>query len=94
MPTGTGTSPLAGIESFVHTTCPVCGQLALRSESITFLVQVNGRLRDHTEVRFDATEDEIKQQALASGRVQRFIADNKIQRIIYVPGRLVNVVTG
>jgi leucyl-tRNA synthetase len=66
---------------------------ALRSDAITLPVQVNGRLRDHIEVQFDVTEDEIKQQTLVSERVQRFIAGHKVQRLIYVPGRLVNIVT-
>ncbi|HEV2654685.1 MAG TPA: leucine--tRNA ligase, partial [Ktedonobacteraceae bacterium] len=35
MPTGTGASPLAAIESFVHTTCPICGQAARRETNVS-----------------------------------------------------------
>ena len=35
MPTGTGASPLAAIESFVHTTCPICGQAARRETDVS-----------------------------------------------------------
>ncbi len=66
---------------------------ALRSETITLLVQVNGRLRDRIEVAHDASEDEITQQALASEKVQRFAVGHEVRKIIYVPGRLVNIVT-
>src|SRR6266446_2636487 len=35
MPKGTGASPLAQIESFVRTTCPVCGQTARRETDVS-----------------------------------------------------------
>jgi len=72
---------------------PTYNAEALRSETITLLVQVNGRLRDRIEVAHDAAEDEITQQALASEKVQRFVSGHEVRKIIYVPGRLVNVVT-
>ncbi|HET8850983.1 MAG TPA: leucine--tRNA ligase [Ktedonobacteraceae bacterium] len=72
---------------------PMYDPEALRSETITLLVQVNGRLRDRIEVAHDAFEDEITQQALASEKVQRFAAGHEVRKIVYVPGRLVNVVT-
>ncbi|MFL5661776.1 MAG: hypothetical protein ACJ8BW_10555, partial [Ktedonobacteraceae bacterium] len=61
---------------------------------ITILVQVNGRLRDRIELAHDTSEDEIKRQALATEKVQRFLAGHNVHRVIYVPGRLVNIVTG
>jgi leucyl-tRNA synthetase len=67
---------------------------ALRSDVMTLLVQVNGRLRDRIEVERDTPEDEIKRQALATEKVERFVTGHKVSKIIYVPGRLVNVVTG
>jgi leucyl-tRNA synthetase len=73
---------------------PIYDPEALRSDTITISVQVNGRLRDHIEVAHDASEDEIKQQVLASEKVQRFIDGSEIRKIIYVPGRLMNIVTG
>ena len=72
---------------------PIYDPEALRSETITLPVQINGRLRDRIEVAHDASEDEITQLALASEKVQRFVAGHEVHRIVYVPGRLVNVVT-
>jgi leucyl-tRNA synthetase len=73
---------------------PTYNPAALRSKTITLPVQVNGRLRDQLVVAHDASEDEITQQALASEKVQRFISGQHIRRIVHVPGRLVNIVTG
>ena len=61
-------------------------------EVITLVVQVNGRLRDRIEVPVSITEDEAKELALGSSRVQPHIEGKDIARTIYVPGKLVNIV--
>jgi leucyl-tRNA synthetase len=66
---------------------------ALHTESITLIVQVNGRVRDRIEVNHDASAEEIQREALTSDKVQRFIGNQQVQRVVYVPGRLVNIVT-
>jgi leucyl-tRNA synthetase len=66
---------------------------ALRAETLALAVQVNGRLRSHIEVAYDTPEAEIKRLALEAPRVQAYIDGQQVRRVIYVPGRLVNVVT-
>jgi leucyl-tRNA synthetase len=61
-------------------------------EMITLVVQVNGKLRARLEVPADITEEEAKRTALADENVQRHIDGKERKRLIYVPGRLVNVV--
>ena len=61
-------------------------------EIITLVVQVNGRLRDRIEVPADIGEDEAKEVALQSERVQPHIAGKDVTKVIYVPGKLVNIV--
>jgi leucyl-tRNA synthetase len=63
-------------------------------EMITLVVQVNGRLRARLEVPADITEEEAMEAAVADENVQRHIGGDDIKRLIYVPGRLVNVVVG
>jgi len=63
-------------------------------ERITLVVQVNGKLRARMEVPADVGEEEAKQTALADENVQRHIEGRDVRRLIYVPGRLVNVVVG
>jgi leucyl-tRNA synthetase len=63
-----------------------------REEEITLVVQVNGKLRDRLQVPVDITEEQARELALASVRVRAYINGKQIQRVIYVPGRLVNVV--
>ena len=61
-------------------------------EVVTLVVQVNGRLRDRIEVPASVTEDEAKEVALQSERVQPYTTGKSIARVIYVPGKLVNIV--
>ena len=59
---------------------------------VTLVVQVNGRVRDKIEVPASVGEDEAKTTALASQRVAAHIEGKQIARVIYVPGKLVNIV--
>jgi len=61
-------------------------------EQITLIVQVNGKLRDRTIVPASITEAEAKQIALERQRVKAYLEGKEIINIVYVPGRLVNLV--
>ena len=64
----------------------------LVSDRMVLAVQVNGKLRSEIEVERDATKDAIESAALSNDRIKEFLAGKKPARVIYVPGRLVNVV--
>ena len=61
-------------------------------EVVTLVVQVNGRLRDRLEVPVSITEDEAREAALSSKRVAVHMEGKQVVQVIYVPGKLVNVV--
>ena len=61
-------------------------------EVITLVVQVNGKVRDRIEVPISIAEDEAKELALSSERVQPHTAGKEVTKVIYVPGKLVNIV--
>ncbi len=62
------------------------------AEEITLVVQVNGKVRDRILVPVDVSEGQAKEIALSSERVRSHVAGKETLRVIYVPGRLVNVV--
>ena len=62
-------------------------------ETITLIVQVNGRVRDRLTVPATISEEDARQRAVQSEGVQRYLNGNPVKRVIYIPGRLVNVVT-
>src|SRR6266849_4103119 len=61
-------------------------------DEIEIPVQVNGKLRGLVVVPAGATNDQIKQAALADEKVKAAIAGKRIVKIIVVPGKLVNIV--
>ena len=66
---------------------------SLAKESmITIVVQVNGKVREQFEVPAEISEDEIKQQALASEKIQKWLDGKEPKKIIYVKGKLVSIV--
>ena len=59
---------------------------------ITLVLQVNGKVRDKIEVSANIEESEAQALAMASSKIQGFVAGKSVVKSVYVPGRLVNVV--
>jgi len=64
----------------------------IAAEDMVIVVQVNGKLRDKFTVAVDAGEDEIKSTALGLDKARQFFEDRKPKKVIYVRGKLVNIV--
>jgi leucyl-tRNA synthetase len=54
-------------------------------------IQVNGKLRDRIRVPAQASREEIEAAALASQKIQPFLAGKTIKKIVFVPGKLINI---
>jgi leucyl-tRNA synthetase len=61
-------------------------------ELLTIVVQINGKLRDRFLAPADIAEAEAQAQALACEGVQRHLQGKQPQKVVYIPGRLVNMV--
>jgi leucyl-tRNA synthetase len=64
----------------------------VRQETVTMVVQVNGKVRDKIEVDLEISEAEAELVALASPKVVESLAGRAPQRVVVRPPRLVNVV--
>ncbi len=71
---------------------PKVDEVAAADDEVTLVVQINGKLRDRIQVPAGISEAEAKEKAMSSEAVQRFILDKTPRKIIYVPGRLINIV--
>ncbi len=67
-------------------------QLA-RSERITLVAQVDGKVRDRIEVDADISPEGMKEVALSSPRIRKNLEGRQVRNIVVVPGKLVNIVT-
>ncbi len=65
---------------------------AAAEETITLVVQVNGKVRDRIEVPPDIGEEEAKARALATDGAIRYLDGKTPKKVLYVPRRLVNIV--
>jgi leucyl-tRNA synthetase len=79
-------------ESLLKLPWPVYRQEALEAETKLVVLQVNGKVRNRIRVPTSYSEEEIKAEALSDERVQRFVNQKAIKKVIVVQKKLVNVV--
>ena len=71
---------------------PAVDEAALVQDTVTLVVQVNGKLRGQVEMPAAASREEIEAAARSNENVLRFIDGLAIRKVIVVPGKLVNIV--
>jgi len=64
----------------------------LKEEMKTIVIQVNGKLRGRITLPVEADENQVKENALGNEKIKSYLDGGEIQRIVYVPGKLINIV--
>lgn len=78
--------------ALINEAWPEVDEEALVRDSLTLVVQVNGKRRSNIEVPASASKEDCEAQALADENVQKHVAGNTVRKVIVVPGKLVNIV--
>jgi leucyl-tRNA synthetase len=73
---------------------PLWDERLAASEAVTVVVQVNGKVRDKLTLTTGASKSEVESVAFSRDRVRRWIDGASISNVVYVPGKLLNIVTG
>jgi len=73
---------------------PVWDPAALVRETLTVAVQVSGKMRGTVEVSREATQDDVLAAAMTVDAVVRHLDGKPIKKVIYVPGRMLNLIAG
>jgi leucyl-tRNA synthetase len=71
---------------------PAVDARALEQDMLQIIVQVNGKLRGRVSIAVSADESAAKEAALADAHVMKFVGDKPLRKVIFVPGKLVNLV--
>ena len=79
-------------DSIAYEPWPQADLALLTRAEIEIVVQVQGKVRGRVTVPADADEDAVREAALRQPNVLRHVGDRSPSRVIYVPGRLVNIV--
>ena len=65
---------------------------ALVQDTVEIVVQVNGKLRGRVSLAVDADETAAREAALSDENVRRFVGEKPVRKVIFVRGKLVNLV--
>ncbi len=71
---------------------PEYDEAALKRDVVTIAVTVNGKLRDTLQMPSDADKDAVLSEALKSEKVRRHTEGKQIKKVVFVPGKLINIV--
>jgi leucyl-tRNA synthetase len=73
---------------------PTVEPALLVADSVTAIVQVQGKLRAKLEVSPDISEGDLEAAALADAHVQRALDGRPVRKVVVRAPKLVNIVTG
>ncbi|MBU1332881.1 MAG: class I tRNA ligase family protein, partial [Gammaproteobacteria bacterium] len=79
-------------DAIIDAAWPAVDDSALVQDSLTLVVQVNGKLRGQIDMPASASREEIEAAARVNENVLRFTEGLSIRKVIVVPGKLVNIV--
>ena len=75
-----------------NTTWPIVDDRALVEDEKLIIVQVNGKLRAKITVSADASKEVVEDIGFNDENVSKFIEGKTVRKVIYVPGKLLNIV--
>jgi leucyl-tRNA synthetase len=64
----------------------------LTEENVEIPVQINGKVRGKVVVSLEQTEEEVLEKILSTKDFDPYLKDSEIKKIIYVPGKIANLV--
>jgi len=64
----------------------------LIQDEVTYVIQINGKLRSKIVVELDTPKEEVEKQALADEKVLKYTEGKEIVKIIIIPKKLVSIV--
>ena len=85
-------SKLGHSKTLAYEPWPTYDERKLVINEIHIGVSINGKVRDTILLSKDATQEEALSVAMSSEKIQKWLEGHQIRKIIYVPGRILNLV--
>jgi leucyl-tRNA synthetase len=84
-----------GKEESVHCeSWPEWDPAAAASDEVEYPVQVNGKVRDRLTIAASASEDAVREAALALPKIIENVEGKTVRKVLVIPGKLVSIVVG
>ncbi|MFH1175379.1 MAG: class I tRNA ligase family protein [bacterium] len=83
---------LGNSESIFKQKWPEYNPELIKEEIINIPIQINGKVRDIIEVDADAVEEKIKNAAISSEKIKKWLDGKEAKKIIYIKGKMVSIV--
>jgi leucyl-tRNA synthetase len=83
---------LGNAESLVKARWPAFDAKVAKADEVVVPVQINGKIRARLTVRADASDDELREVALADAIVRQHTAGKTIRKVVVAKGPLVSLV--
>ena len=80
-------------ESIFKAEWPKYNLRLIKEEKVTFIVQIDGRMRDKVELNKGISQKEAEEIVFQREKVKNNLQSKKVKKIIFVPERLINIVT-
>lgn len=81
-------------DDILKSSWPEASQAAMVQDEVTYVVQVNGKLRGNMTVAKSLEKAQIEAMAVNQPFVQKHLEDTSVKKIIVVPNKLINIVVG
>lgn len=79
-------------EGISYAAWPAYDEKYLQKDEVEVVFQVNGKLRSKVQVSKTISKEDMEKLAMADEKVQQYIEEKNIRKVIVVPGKLVNIV--
>ena len=84
---------LGGKKSIHLEKWPVFDASKTKENNFKLVIQIDGKTRDFFEVPAEISEEEVKDLTLKRANVKKWVGDKRVEKTIYVPNRIINIVT-
>jgi leucyl-tRNA synthetase len=83
---------LGHTSTIAYESWPTYEEALTKDSTVTYVVSVNGKMRDKLEVESETAKEEVEKLALSSERIKQYTEGHEIVKIIVVPKKIVNIV--